>query len=384
MVSMLLAGCGFFASNPRPDDPNAVKPDPPAAATRWSSLHWQSVTFDDPDNASLEQEDWPEALAEGPGGFVAVGSNHDTTGYVGRIWHSADALDWQLVDSPELDALELTDVVASDEAFLAIGHRAANPNAPVTSILTSTDGTTWNEAETIEDAWAIDIASGPNGFAILLEVGETSDVLTSPDGASWMRVAGADIAPNLYLPNIAWAGDGWVAAGTSGNRAVLFRSADGLTWVEERLPASEPIDGIWRVSAYRVLPGRWATLVLGIDSAPSCEEDDDWCPKFQGAWSHTAATGWARLPRSNWLFDRGYGVDVHLAGDAGFLYMLGEDARISSDGWDWTDVESAEDAQLTREVLVSGRRVIAAGWQIGDAPALDAWFGTATIELEAD
>ena len=228
-------------------------------------MRWEQVRFETPEELSLEQDDWPEAVANGPGGFVAVGSNHDITNYVGRIWHSEDALDWRLVETPLLDGLELTDVVASETTFVAVGHRSANPNHPITSVLTSADGATWAEATTFEDAWAVDVAVGPQGFALVLAVEETTDILLSPDGSSWTRVAGADIAPNMYLPNIEWAGDGWIAVGSTGNRALLLRSPDGVGWEEERLPASEPIDGIYRVSAYRVIPGRWATLVLGID-----------------------------------------------------------------------------------------------------------------------
>jgi hypothetical protein len=166
--------------------------------------------------------------------------------------------------------------------------------------------------------------------------------------------------------------------GSVGARAAVWRSADGTTWVEEPLPASEPIEGLIDVSAYDVVPGRWATLVLGVERAPSCAEDDDWCPKFQTGWSWTQQTGWARLPKATWILNRGCCVDVYPAGDAGFLYYLGSDAMLSADGWAWTTVnESAASEAFARDIVVTEDRVVGVGW--GPGPDLGGWFGSATV-----
>jgi hypothetical protein len=82
-----------------------------------------------------------------------------------------------------------------------------------------------------------------------------------------------------YLADIAWDAGGWVAVRRTGHRAVLVRTRDGTSWAEEQLPSSEPVQGILDVGAYKVVPGRWSTLVLGTDRAPSCAEEDDFCPK---------------------------------------------------------------------------------------------------------
>ena len=387
-VPTVLAGCGVGfllgggGSTPRDDDPNATPPTAPEAAVVWSSLDWQGVSFEQPAKVSGEQSDQVTAVAAGPGGFVAVGSNSDVMGYVGRIWVSADALDWRLVESPLLPDLELVDVAASNETFVAIGTRSLG-NAfddPVALILTSPDGSNWVEADAIPDAWASSVAVGPDGFVIVLQsaLGETTSLAVSPDGSSWTPVPAGNLPPGAWVSGVAWANDSWIAAGSVGARAAAWRSTDGTTWVEEPLPASEPIEGLLDVSAYDVVPGRWATLVLGVERAPSCAEDDDWCPKFQTGWSWTPQTGWARLPKATWILNRGCCVDVYPAGDAGFLYYLGSDAMLSADGWAWNGVkESAASEAFVRDVVVTEDRLVGVGW--GPGTDLGGWFGSASI-----
>jgi hypothetical protein len=381
LLTIAVAGCGFIGSsaNPRPDDPNASAPASPPGLITWSSLDWRDVTHEQPPKTSEEQWDQATAVAAGPGGWVAVGSNSDVMGYEGRIWHSADALFWELVSTDILDGLELVAVSATPGAFVAIGTHSANPNDPTTSILHSKDGLQWTEVETVDGAWAARVASGPRGFAVIVEVDGTNDLLLSPDGLTWTRVAGADIAEGVWLADIAWDGAGWIAAGAEGDRAVVLRSPEGMTWREEGLPASGPVDEVMDVSAYSVVPGRWATLLLGLDRGPSCAEDDDWCDKYQAGWSWTADTGWQRLPKSTWILDRGNGVHVYAAGDAGFLY-LGDQVRTSGNGWDWAEVKqtSASDAFATG-VVVDGEQVVAVGIPIGVDDGLVGWFGSALI-----
>jgi hypothetical protein len=379
---MIVSGCFFFfrgGDNPRPDTPDAIRPAAPEGAASWSSLEWRPVTFEQPVKTSEEQWDQATAVAAGPAGWVAVGSNGDVTGYESRIWQSADSLAWTLVANDLMPRLELVDVAAIGDSYVAIGTNSADPNDPTTSILHSSDGVSWSVVESVGGAWASRVASGPQGFAVVIQVNETNDLLLSGDGRMWDRLAGADVAADVRIADIAWDGEGWIAAGSAGNRAAVLRSDDGLAWVDEPLPASEPVEGILDVSAYRVIPGRWATLVLGLDRGPSCAEDDDWCDMYQAAWSWTAETGWMRLPRSNWLLDRGYGVDAYAAGDAGFVYVLGDEVRTSPDGWEWTGVrESSPSDALASDVVVTGDRMVAVGTQ-ADGEALNGWFGSAQI-----
>lgn len=381
-VALTASGCGWLlggGNNPRPDDPTAIRPNPPTEAVPWTSLSWDDVTFERPRGNSAEQWDQPTAVAAGPGGFVAVGSNDNAMNYVGRIWRSDDARDWRLVEDPILDGLQLEDIAADGSRYVAIGTRSSNPNAPVASVLTSTDGASWTEVETIEGAWATRVVATPGGLAMVVQVDDSTDLLFSTDGATWTRMTGAELAVDARVLDIGWEHDGWLAAGSVGNRAALWRSPDGARWTEEQLPASEPVSGLIDVVAYRVVPGRRATLVLGIERGPSCAEDDDFCSKYQAAWSWTAGGGWARLPRSTWILDRGFGVEVYPAGDAGFLYLIGNEARQSSDGWGWEPVKASGGTDaLTSDVIVAGDRLVAVGVPT-DGDDLIGWFGSAKI-----
>lgn len=373
-----IAGCGLLGgSNPRSDDPNATAPDPPAGPVIWTSLDWQAAEHDQPPKSSEQQWDYASSVAAGPGGWVAVGSNSDTMVAEGRIWQSPDSLAWELVTADLLAGLELVAVAATPAAFVAVG---TNLKDGTTSILRSTDGREWTEVETVDGAWADEVAAGPRGFAAIIQIDDTTDLLLSPDGLMWTRVSGADVGAGVSLADIAWDGAGWIAAGSAGDRAVVLRSPDGISWQEDMLPASEPVQGLLDVTAYRVVPGRWATLLLGLDRGPSCAEDDDWCDKYQAAWSWTVDTGWQRLPKSTWILDRGYGVDVYAAGDAGFLYLLGDDVRTSPDGWEWTQLRqtSPQDA-FARGVVVNEEKVVAVGMPDGPEGGLFGWFGSALI-----
>jgi hypothetical protein len=160
---------------------------------------------------------------------------------------------------------------------------------------------------------------------------------------------------------------------------VVLRSADGTSWSEDRLPASEPISGIMDVAAYRVIPGKWSTLLLGLEREPACAKDADFCGKYQAAWSWTAVTGWVRLPRSTWILGQGYGVDVSAAGDAGFLFAAGQNIRASSDGWNWVPIKiSGPSPSFPSALLVTKDRVVSVGTP-ASAEAQVPWFGSAVI-----
>jgi hypothetical protein len=380
VVSLGLAGCDLLGTgDPRPDDPNAVRPPAPAGAVIWSSLAWQPVSFDQPTNPSVDRWDRPSAIAAGPGGFVAVGSNFNVTGDLGRIWHSQDSLRWSLAGPSLMAGLDLASVAATGTEYIAVGTRSVDFNNPTTLVFRSEDGVVWAETASFGGAWAQRVASGPAGFALIVGVGDTTDVLFSPDGRAWKRVSGAAIASGVSLSDIAWDGIGWVAAGAIGTRAVVLRSADGTSWSEDRLPASEPIPGIIDVAAYRVIPGKWATLLLGLEREPACTKDDDFCGKYQAAWSWTAATGWVRLPRSTWILRQGYGVDVFAAGDAGFLYVLAQNVRDSSDGWTWIPIKmSGASPDFPSDVVVTRDRVVGVG-SPANADSVTPWFGSSVI-----
>ncbi len=385
----VLVFSGFWGSNPRPDAAIGSRPSVASGAATWSGLSWSEVTFEVPDVGSADVFEQMVAVAGDVTGFVAIGSGSGPEGDAARIWQSDDSITWKLVESRLLDGMALVDVAVFDGTFIAIGSTTGiDPDAYSTSLLLSRDGVAWLEAEAIPGAYAVGVAAGPRGFIAVLsdvEHEDLSEVLLSPDGASWKRMSGADVAAGAQIRDIAWDTIGWLAVGSLGHRAAAWRSDDGTHWTEDPLPGAEPVDGVRDVTAYRVVPGRWATLVLGLDLAPSCAEDDDWCGKYQAAWSRTAESGWARLAESNWLLQRGTGVDAYAAGEAGFLYLFGGDVRTSADGWDWlplngsaAPVESGSLDPWPGDLVVLGDRVVGVG-TLASAPQLEAWFGSARV-----
>ncbi len=381
-IAILAAACGLLGlDNPRPDDPNARQPIPPSGAARWSLISWDRVTVELLPRISDEQLDRAAAVTAGPGGFVAVGSNDDVFHYVGRIWRSPDGRAWSLVEMPMLDGLELVDVAASNSTYVAIGTDSSSPNDPVTEILASPDGRDWTGVETVEGAWAATVAAGPLGFAVSLQVGDTTELRLSADGRRWTRVAASVLGPpGTWVADVEASGNGWIAAGRVGDRAVILRSAGGQRWTEEDLPEAGPVPGIARVSAYQVVPGAWATLVLGLDSPP-CDDAPDWCTQHQAAWSWTAGGGWVRLPKSNWLVGRGWGGRAFAAGDAGFVVWAGGVTMTSPDGWDWQSIgdQNRAASAYPMDAVVERTVLVAVGEPLGGGDDSSPWFGRATI-----
>jgi hypothetical protein len=379
-ATLAIAGCSFFGQNPRPDDPNAVRPSPPAGAARWASLDWDSasMTGSPLPTGGLEQV---LAMANGPGGAVGVGFRGDQSGELGRIWHSFDGRTWSRIDAPGLDDLDLSDVAATSDAFVAVGSRSLQTGSHELVILESTDGVSWVEVQAVPNAFATAVAAGPGGFVVLGGRESGTDVLISTDGLAWSTTAlDAPGATGAFLTDVAPdnRGDrGWIAVGEAADEAVVLRSGDGRTWSRESLPASAPVPGVAHVTAYEVISGRWATLVLGLDGATGC--DGDSCAEFQAAWSWTVSTGWQRIPRTDRLLTLGYGIRAYEAGDAGFLAWSGNDPMTSADGWDWRTIAGSEMPRDTfvQQALVSDDSVLAFG-SIG-VPDMEPWWGFATI-----
>lgn len=338
-LSVALVACGLLGGNPRKDDPDIVRPEPPAGAAAWASIEWLPVTVDRPPRDLPAEADYLEALAAGPGGYVAVGGNSMADGYLARIWRSVDGLAWETVDAPVLDGVEVWSVAANADRYVAVGTRGFNSVDVAAEILISPDGSSWSVAERIDGAWGGAVAAGPAGFIVHIqfEIEGASDLLVSDTGKDWRPVAGSDVAEGVEIRDIAWDTTSWLAVGSVGTRAAVFRSPDGRTWTEEPLPGSEPVNGLLDVYPYAVVPGRWATLIMGLDRAPSCAEDDDWCGRYQVTWSSAGSGGWTRLPSDTWINTIGSGVEAYPAGDAGFLTLALEN-RTSPDGWEWSEV----------------------------------------------
>ncbi len=272
------------------------------------------------------------------------------------------------------------DVAATADAFVAIGTDSANPNDATTSILYLADGAARPRSRPSRTHGR---PASPRARVGL----PRSSRLTPRTTCSCPRTVerGQDLGTGHRRGRVdrgcRLGRQGWIVVGSSGKRAVVLRSADGVAWVEESLPASEPVDGILDVSAYRMIPGRWATLVLGLDRGPSCAEDDDWCDRCQAAWSWTTESGWMRLPRSK---------SAPRAGLRGRCdqcwrrWLPVSPRRQSSDFGRWLGVGAGHPVRrrgssLANGAIVTDDRVVGEFGSLSGGDVLAGWFGSGLI-----
>jgi hypothetical protein len=144
--------------------------------------------------------DWaPAHLASRPGGVVAVGS----IGEHPASWFSSDGLSWtarpDAFPTPALgtDWVEVTDVVATDAGWLAVGRE--DPSCQLDCLIepkralawTSGDGSHWTRVSAqkpFEGGGITAVTRGTDGFVAVGIAGRHAAIWTSPDGVAWSRV----------------------------------------------------------------------------------------------------------------------------------------------------------------------------------------------------
>lgn len=72
--------------------------------------------------------------------------------------------------------------------------------------------------------------------------------------------------------------------------------------------------------------------------------------------------------------------DMTVHGATHDIYLLGDDVRISADGWEWAPVkQSAAADALANAAIVTDDRVVAVGSSSG-GDVLAGWFGSGLIQ----
>jgi hypothetical protein len=231
---------------------------------------WHRQTLDSADR-------WPDVLAAGPRGVVAIGRIGDPL----ASWASSDGLTWTVNESAfaatiDGNPVSVTAVVATDTGWLAVGRTDPVCNMscgldPIRALAwTSTDGLHWSrvaDQASFAKSGMTDVTRGGPGFVGVGLAGDHAAVWTSPDGNVWTRVHDSPLFHRLpsedpseyFLMTAVAAGGGIVVAvglegpgrghGTAGR---AWRSVDGLTWTaaeaEDFTPAGEtsvyPLDVI--------------------------------------------------------------------------------------------------------------------------------------------
>ena len=243
----------------------------------------------------------PTRIAAGPAGVVAVGGIGDHP----ASWFSAVGLGWMPsrdafpVPSVGTDSIEITDVVASADGWLAVGRRdpACNFDCGTTPsrayVWTSSDGLQWTrvpDQNALKGGGLAAVTRADQGFVAAGVASAHAAIWTSPDGLAWSRVPDARMfhspaSPDGPLPLAATgvaARDGVVvvvgqALGQDRSEVRAWWSTDGLTWAKAEV---ERADG-GQVLGVAATPAGF--LAVGPSGADSC---------LGGIWSSIDGRAW--------------------------------------------------------------------------------------------
>lgn len=204
----------------------------------------------------------------GPTGFVAIGMGFDDGANQGRVWFSADGTMWEEPALDVFDALIVSGVAATRDAYFVL----AEPNAdrvPAADplLFRSNDGKNWQPLDA-------DLPRNPQigsaGGGIVLAGGDSGGIVLrwSADGETWADAA-IDLSQtgliDLELPNDADAAVSYLRGIRSDREELqIFASVDGLSW--SLLPAP-PVGGLFAASADAL------TLIANPDSQRCRDEE---------------------------------------------------------------------------------------------------------------
>jgi WD40 repeat protein len=233
------------SSEPGPaDDPTPLPTTPES---------WSRVRLDPP----LAGGDAPSFLLAGPGGLVAVSSDHNEDGGPATAWTSTDGATWARTPAEDLDGGHPDDMRSGGPGFLATGSAApeGDPEGEYErAIWTSEDGVSWNrlpDDPAFGDTLFIS-AVAPGGPG-LVAVGSHLGAWYSTDGSTWERASVPPVppqvypgddgeTPQIYLTDVADLGSrlvstGWAMLNDDSEVVVIWTSRDGRSWTDVPTPA---------------------------------------------------------------------------------------------------------------------------------------------------
>ena len=229
-------------------------------------------------------------------------------------------LDWEPVpDQPAASETQLTNVVWTGSRFVAAGVLASGEAV----FVDSTDGMTWNLQLPLGAGAEIHgLAATSTGVVAVgdITVGSTGSDATSwfsKDGLTWTGASGgAALAPaagrTIRMNGVTSTGSGWLAVGeedtacelncdtASAVRAVVWTSADGLTW--SRRPDATSFAHAAMSAVVRLGPG-----FVAVGGAPDRVTTAQ-VPEHAVVWTSTDGRSWSRVADSP-LFHAPAGTD---------------------------------------------------------------------------
>jgi hypothetical protein len=187
---------------------------------------------------------------QGTVGVAAMWSAGGTTMAVGfadghpAVWrHAADGT-WSLVSAAVLGAVtgHLTSVAQGPSGWIAVG--SVNENGTVEpAVFGSADGVTWQTMTALtaladSDAQFLGVAAGPGGYLVVGKQGSGSQASValwwSADLKNWVNGDTSGPAGSFAAAAVA-VDDGFVAVGSENNCHTIWTSADGQHWTAHDL-----------------------------------------------------------------------------------------------------------------------------------------------------
>jgi len=366
----------------------------PSELTAWTAIEWRrlsSTEFPEVKTARVS-----DAVAFGDG-FVAVGSS----GSVGRIWQSTDAMTWSTVDGEWLKEFDPERVVTVGDRLAIFGRRngAAGGVAQGLEMWTSRDGAEWVQGPptpvgsgrpaALPARNPPAITAGPLG---VLARGDAFTFLLAPDLTTW-----TDVTPtwpaDVRVGPLAGGDRIWIQPGATGvaergsSMGAIWTSTDGRTWTKATI--DDPAGVV--LGAYQVAGGY---VAIGSRANVGCEACFGPIVIARVAWFSADGSHWTRMAGSAGEGDdRIFGASF--AGDGrrllAFTDAIPRDTGTAPpvpvvsetiDGRSWTSVEvgstGALPTQLNEGLTVGQHGVIELPGSILDresGPA--AWWGQA-------
>ncbi len=260
----------------------------------------------------------------GVSGLTSVawtGENLVAVGVVGTVVSSPEGINW--THHQQSADLMMSSITWTGSRLVAVGYRHSNDS---NLALISLDGLTWSIQSPGADGKKLSRVAW--GGDLLVAVGESGTILTSPDGETWTeRTSGT----SSWLGDVVYTGSQWVAVGEEKNMAsqsMALTSPDGITWSRHSVWLPYPITSVtWTGKSLVAVGGRV------IATSP---DGKDWTQRSDKGGSFVSWSG---------------GILVAL----GFRFL-----QTSPDGIAWTERNTGAQGSLN-SVAFTGSRLVVVG-----------------------